>query len=149
MQLSTKGRYGVRMVLELALQPEGSATSLSEIARVQGLSEKYLWSLVNPLKAAGIIGADRGAHGGYSLLRDPATVTVRELLDVLEGGIRLAACERQQQPCDRMGQCVMRDVWMELEGGINRVLESVTLGDLAARYRNRRGTVADTAMFYI
>lgn len=149
MQLSTKGRYGVRMLLELALQPEGKPLTLHDIARAQGLSEKYLWSLVNPLKAAGIIGADRGAHGGYTLLRDPATVSIRELLEVLEGGISLAACERQQKGCERIGQCVMRDVWRELEKKIDGVLESVTLSVIVKRYTAVRGTAAEAAMFYI
>lgn len=137
------------MLLELAVQPAGKMLTLREISHAQDISEKYLWSLVNPLKAAGILAADRGAHGGYSLLRDPAGITIHELLQVLEGGICLASCYKQSPPCERIGDCVARDVWLELEGKINAALATVTLGQMAERYKKQQVPAAEAAMFFI
>jgi Rrf2 family protein len=117
-----------------AHETEGNVT-LREIASRQGISEKYLWQVVNPLKKSGLIRAAAGPGGGYALARTAATITLRDILAVLEGGDTLVACDRKPLGCPRSSACAARDMWREVEEKIAWVLTSVTLRDLGERQR--------------
>jgi len=127
MKLSTRGRYGVRLMLDLALNAGKGPVLLREIARRQEISEKYLWQLINPLKAAGMIHSLRGAHGGYVLAKKPSDINLREILTVLEGNLCLVDCVANPSGCDRSSACITRDVWNEVSKGFLQTLEGMTL----------------------
>lgn len=127
MRLSTRGRYGVRLMLDLALHEGEGPVLLRDIAKRQGVSEKYLWQLINPLKGAGLINSLRGAHGGYVLAKTPAEVNLRQILSVLEGSLCLVDCVENPAACERSASCITRDVWAEASKGIFKTLESMTL----------------------
>jgi len=130
MKLSTRGRYGVRLMLDLALHEGEGPVLLREIAQRQEISEKYLWQLINPLKAAGMINSLRGAHGGYVLAKKPAEINLKQILTVLEGSLCLVDCVENPSGCDRSPNCITRDVWSEASQGILGVLESMTLAKM-------------------
>ena len=115
MKISTKGRYSVTALYELALRYGEGAVSLKSIATSQGLSENYLEQLMAPLRRAGIVKSVRGAQGGYMLARDPKEITIGEIITTVEGPIALVDClltsaESAEQPCDRACACVPRVV---------------------------------------
>lgn len=140
MRLSTKGRYGVRLMLDLASHCEGAPVFLKDIAERQEISEKYLWHLIAPLKAAGLVKSIRGAHGGYLLAKPPEEVTLREIVDVLEGSLSLVECVKTPSVCKRVQFCVTRDVWEEITESITHILEAISLKDMVDRQRNKKGT---------
>ena len=95
MKLSTKGRYGVRLMFDLALHYGEGTVSLKDVAKRQGISEKYLWHLIPPLKNAGLINSTRGSQGGYVLAKPPHLISLKEILLVLEGSMCLVDCTEQ------------------------------------------------------
>ena len=117
----------MRLMLDLALHEGEGPVLLREIAKRQEISEKYLWQLINPLKAAGLINSLRGAHGGYVLAKKPAEINLKQILAVLEGSLCLVDCVENPLGCDRSPGCITRDVWSEASKGILNVLESMTL----------------------
>ena len=132
MKLSTKGQYGLRALLDMALfQSEGPVT-LNNIAERQSISEGYLEQLMMPLKRAGIVKSIRGAQGGYLLTKDPKNITVGEIIRVLEGPIAPVACVDEDNPeeCERASFCATRMVWAKVRDSISGVLDSFTLEDL-------------------
>lgn len=139
MRVSTRGRYGMRFMLDLAAHADERAVSLGDVAQRQGISEKYLWQIVNPLKNAGIVQAVRGAHGGYRLARDPHTLTVREILTAIEGSLALTECAEDGAACDLGATCVVRQMWKDLTDALARAMDEVTLGHLLGRYRAAQG----------
>ena len=134
MKLSTRGRYGVRLMLDLALHEGEGPVLLREIAKRQEISEKYLWQLINPLKAAGMINSLRGAHGGYILGKKPGEINLRQILTVLEGSLCLVDCVDNPSGCDRSPACISRDIWSEASKGILNVLESMTLAKMVEEH---------------
>ena len=137
MKLSTRGRYGVRIMLELALHFGEGPVLLKDIAERQAISEKYLWQLINPLKSMGLIKSIRGARGGYVLARDPAEINLREILRILEGSLCLVDCVDDPAACDRSESCITREIWSETSKNISQSLESMTLGKMVERHKNR------------
>ncbi|HOS96955.1 MAG TPA: Rrf2 family transcriptional regulator [Deltaproteobacteria bacterium] len=139
MKLSTRSRYGVRLMLDLAIAHQGGKGQvfLKDIAGQEGISEKYLSLIMIPLKAAGLVTSTRGAHGGYSLARNPSQITLREIVDVLEGGTCLVDCVKNPDVCPRSGTCTSRDLWSALSGKISETLDSITLEDLAGKSREK------------
>jgi len=132
MRLSTKGRYGLRALLDMALfQNEGPVT-LNNIAERQAISEGYLEQLMMPLKRAGIVRSIRGAQGGYLLARDAKDIMVGEIIRVLEGPIAPVACVDEEHPeiCERASFCATRMVWEKVRDSISGVLDSYSLEDL-------------------
>ncbi|MFH1578401.1 MAG: Rrf2 family transcriptional regulator [Candidatus Omnitrophota bacterium] len=138
MKLSTKGRYGARLMLDLALYYGQDPVFLKDIARRQEISEKYLSHLVAPLKAAGLINSTRGAHGGYSLARSPRDITLGEIIRAVEGGLSLVECVATPNVCQRVNFCVTRDIWQEMGDKMMRVLESNTLEDMVQRQKQKQ-----------
>jgi Rrf2 family transcriptional regulator, cysteine metabolism repressor len=134
-KLSTKGRYGVTALYELALHYGEGAVSLKSIATNQGISEHYLEQLICTLRNAGFVTSMRGAQGGYLLAKDPATITIGDVITVMEGPIALVDClladvEADNQCCEKAGKCVTRGVWAKVCDSISTVLDSITLADL-------------------
>lgn len=132
MKFSTKGRYGLRAMLEMAMSQEKGPMALHFIAKNQGISERYLEQLLIPLKRAGLVKSVRGPQGGYVLKRDPKNITVGEIIRVLEGPLSPVECVNETDPekCTREGQCVTRRIWTEVRDSIAGVLDSYTLADL-------------------
>lgn len=147
MKISTKGRYGVRFLMDLAINGNGGNVALKEVAKRQAISQKYLWQIVTPLKKEGLIRASPGPHGGYTLTREPATVTLRDILTALEGDLFLVDCMDEPASCTRSDSCASREVWTELQEKINRLLESTTLKDMVEKQQaiNQAGAIE----FYI
>jgi Rrf2 family protein len=137
MVVSTKGRYGLRVLLAVALHQKEGPVTLADISRRQGISQKYLWQVINPLKGAGLLSATRGARGGYVLARTPASLTMREILAILEGPIVLSACAAGATGCERRTDCAAAEVWSEIEDQLNNILQSITLKGILQRSKDR------------
>ena len=138
MKLSTKGRYGARLMLDLALRYGQGSVFLKDIAARQGISEKYLGHLIPALKSAGLIHSTRGAHGGYMLAREPSAITLREIVQSTEGSLSLVECADVPDACQRTSECVTRDIWQKVTDGIVGVLEGITLEDMINMYREKQ-----------
>ncbi len=130
MRLSTRGRYGTRMMLDLAVHHDQGPTPLREIAKRQDLSVKYLEQLIIPLKAAGFIRSVRGAKGGYTLARKPDKISVGEILETLEGGLSLVDCVEDPKVCKREKECPTRDIWLRMSGRLMEELSLLSLQDV-------------------
>ncbi|MBC7227033.1 MAG: Rrf2 family transcriptional regulator [Thermoflexales bacterium] len=137
MKLSTRGRYAVRAMLELALHTEEGPVSRAEIARRQGLSPTYIAQLFRKLEQAGLVQGVKGPGGGYRLGRHPAEISVGEILRTVEGPIALVHCVTPggQRRCRRAENCVTRCLWQEVSEALAGILDSVTLQDLRDRAR--------------
>jgi len=147
MRLSTKGRYGLRALLDLALHRDEGSVLLKDIARRQEVSLPYLEHLIAPLIAAGLVKSTRGSRGGLLLLRSPAEIRLSEIIQVLEGSIAPVHCVNDPKLCHRSGLCVTRDIWIEMKMAMSQVLDSTTLQDLVERQRQKEQI--ETAMYYI
>ena len=132
MKLSTRGRYGTRLMLDLAQHYTESPIPLAEIARRQGLSDKYLEQLIILLRGAGLIRSMRGRRGGYILARKPQNIRVSEIVEVLEGRLAVVDCVEDPGLCDRSADCLTRTIWVEMTDLLKGYLSSITLQDLVA-----------------
>jgi Rrf2 family protein len=137
LKLSTKGRYGVRLMLDLALHFGKGPISLKDIAKRQEISEKYLWHLIPPLKNAGLITATRGAHGGYILAKPAQQISLKDIVSVLEGPVCLVECTQDPVTCKRSLNCIARDAWAEATGKFMDTLASFTLEGMIKRYNSK------------
>lgn len=147
MKLSTRGRYGTRALLDLALHQGQGRILLKDIAQRQQISLRYLEHLIAPLIAGGMVRSARGAKGGVSLARHPKDIRLSEAIQLLEGSIALVVCINNPGICDRSGSCATRDIWGEMKQAIDEVLESTTLQDLVER--QKRKEQPEAAMYYI
>lgn len=129
MKLSTRTRYGVRMMLALAKNYGRGSVYLKDIAKGEEISEKYLSQIIIPLRGVGLVKSLRGAHGGYALVKSPAEITLKDIVDVLEGDC-LVDCVKDPASCSRIETCASRDVWELVGEKISGVLESITLEKL-------------------
>ena len=127
MRLSTKGRYGTRFMLDLAIHYGEGPILLKDMAKRQQLSKRYLEQLVLSLKAAGLVRSIRGAHGGFLLAKHPNDIKLSEIFQALEGPFGLVECVDNPMSCSRVDFCVTRDIWQELKDGIVSILNSKTL----------------------
>jgi Rrf2 family protein len=146
MKVSTKGRYGLRILLDVALHQKQGPVALSDISRRQAISHKYLWQVINPLKAAGLLNSTRGSHGGYVLARPPGEISVRDIVNILEGPVSIVACVADPESCERSVSCTAREAWTEIENKLNEAMRSITLKDLIKRHKeheSRRGPSYD------
>lgn len=136
MKISTKGRYATRVMLDLALHNTGQCIKVKDIAARQGISEKYLEQIIAMLNKAGYVKSSRGAQGGYRLSRPPEEYTVGMILRLTEGSLAPVSClEDSSGECGRRDACVTREVWMDLYDAVSRVIDGVTIADLARRTR--------------
>lgn len=138
MRLSTRGRYGARAILDLAINYGKGPILLKDIARRQEISEKYLEHLIAPLRAAGLVKSIRGARGGYSLAKPPSEIRLSQVIQVLEGSMSLVDCVDDIDLCNRARFCVTRDVWRDVGRAINGVLEQMTLEEMVERQRRKK-----------
>lgn len=140
MKISTKGRYALRLMLDLAVHSTGAAIPLKEVAARQDISVKYLEQIVTQLSRGGLVRSTRGAVGGYSLTRPPEEYTVGEILRQLEGSLAPVHCaEPGHACCERADQCVTVEVWQKIQEAVNQVVDHITLADLVARYHEKTG----------
>lgn len=132
MMISTRGRYALRVLADLAEHPSDSYVTLREIAERQEISEKYLESIVKMLVKAGMLDGLRGKGGGYRLGRDPGEITVLEVLRATEGPLAPVAClEEGSTACPRAGQCRTLPLWQGLDELVNNYLSGYTVRDIA------------------
>ena len=131
MVISTKGRYALRLMLDIAMQDGTSPVPLHDIAERQGVSFKYLEQIVPPLSKAGFLKSVRGANGGYLLTRDPSEITTGDILRAGEGNLAPVACLASDEiDCPRADLCVTLQFWKGLDEAITAYIDSVTLADL-------------------
>jgi Rrf2 family protein len=117
---------------------------LKDIASEQGISEKYLSLIVIPLRSAGLVISTRGAHGGYTLARDPEKISLKEIVDTLEGEPCLVDCVKEPSTCSRTDMCPTRDIWRTVGERISETLGGVTLESLAIRSLEKKNIAADS-----
>ena len=132
MKLSTKGRYGLRALIDLATNCDTEAVSISCIAARQGISESYLEQLMGKLRKAGLIISVRGAQGGYRLARDAAEISVGDILRALEGNLSAVECPGMQENkgCEGADLCVTKYVWQRVNESITRAVDEIKLDQL-------------------
>ncbi len=133
MKISTRGRYALRLMLDVALHDQDAPVRIKDIARRQEISEKYLEQIVSVLNKAGLVRSIRGPQGGYRLMRKPEDYTVGTILRFIEGSLAPVACmEADVNDCPRQGGCATLRLWKMLDDAIENVVEHVTLADLVA-----------------
>jgi len=130
MKLSTRSRYGVRLMLDLALHEAGEPVRLGSVAQRQGIGIKYLEQIIISLKKADYVTSVRGPKGGHMLTRPPEEITVGEIVGLLEGGLKLTRCTQYPEVCVRSGSCVTRILWKEATEAIRERLDAITFRDL-------------------
>lgn len=134
MKLSTRGRYGVKAVLELAIHYGSGYVSIKSVARSQNVSEYYLEQLFAQLRKSGIIKSLRGPYGGYALARPPGQITVHDVIEVLEGSIEISDCI-VDTTCKNVESCATRLLWVRIKDSIDDVLKSTTFQDMVDDYQ--------------
>ena len=138
MKISTKGRYALRMLLDLADNQKDGYVALKDIAARQNISKKYLEQIIPILNRSDILKASRGFQGGYRLAKSPDRYTVAEILRMTEGGLAPVAClEHEPMECDRSADCITLPVWQGLYRVINEYLEGITLQDILDARREK------------
>ena len=137
MKISTKGRYALRLMLDLAIQPGDSAVPLRDVAERQEISDKYLEQIVTQLARGGLVRSVRGAGGGYLLTRTPEEYTVGEILRQLEGNLAPVSCVSGGSCCGRADRCVTLEVWQQIQDVVDGVVDNITLADLVKRYHEK------------
>jgi Rrf2 family cysteine metabolism transcriptional repressor len=130
LKLSTKARYALRAMMELAIQEGRGPVQLREVARAQRLSPKYLEQLAIPLRHAGLLHTERGPSGGYELARPAVSISALEVVQAVEGPLQLLDCIGRASACDRSGTCAAQELWREVGGAISKVLSGTTLAQL-------------------
>ncbi len=127
MKISTKGRYGVRILLDLARHENGTPRLIRDIAESQQISEKYISRLIIDLRRAGIVRSIRGAKGGFRLAKNPREVTLLDIIEVMEGPLSIVNCVRSPGKCPRNSSCATREIWDSLNSDIRESMRKVTL----------------------
>ncbi len=131
MKISTKGRYALRLMLDLALYEDDGYVKIKDIAKRQELSDKYLEQIITILSRAGYVKSIRGASGGYKLSKNPSEYTVGMVLRLTEGSLSPVAClDEKETECDRYDNCATLELWKRLNDAINDVVDNMTLADL-------------------
>ena len=140
MKISTKGRYALRLMIDLSMNSVGEPVSLKDVAKRQGISEKYLEQIISVLNRAGYVKSIRGAQGGYLLRRAPEEYTVGMILRLTEGSLAPVTCvEDGDFPCERQENCVTVILWKKINDAINSVVDSITLQDLVDWQNEKNG----------
>ena len=146
MRLSTRSRYGVRLMLSLAMNSGKGPIFLKDIAGSEEISEKYLSQIIIPLKAKGLVTTFRGAHGGYLLSRPANEISLRDIIEPLEGDLSLVDCVGNPAICEKATECATREVWDEMSSLLLDFLDTFTLEDLLKRskkIKNSQKSVTD------
>lgn len=134
MRLTTKSRYGTRLILDIAVNSKGKPVPLSDVSRRQNISSKYLEQLTSKLNKAGIIKSHRGPFGGHMLAKSPEDITVGNIVRILEGATAITDCAQQEKQvcgvCNRAGDCLSRWVWVEASRAMFNRLDEITVASL-------------------
>ena len=130
MKISTRGRYALRMMLDMALADSGKPVRVKEIAERQEISEKYMEQIMSILNKAGFVRSVRGPQGGYFLTRKPEGYTVGMILRLTEGSLAPVACVEEENTCEKIHDCATILVWQKMNEAINDVVDHMTLQDL-------------------
>jgi Rrf2 family cysteine metabolism transcriptional repressor len=144
-RLSTKGRYGTRSMLELALRRGQGPVLIKDVAEAQQIPVKYLEHVLTLLRVAGLVKAYRGPRGGYVLARAPKDIDLREILEALEGPLALVHCVEIPDECPRYATCITQDIWGELTSKIREVMEGYTLERLVQLHLSKLEAAKKTA----
>jgi len=137
LKISTKGRYALRLMLDLAVNNTGENISIKAIAARQEISIKYLEQIISMLNRAGFVKSERGAWGGYRLAKAPEEYTVGMILRLTEGSLAPVACIEEAEQCSRYAECATIAVWEKLNTAINHVVDNITLADLVEEQKNK------------
>lgn len=137
MRISTRSRYGTRLMINLAENYGKGSLLLKDVAKLEGISEKYLSQIVIPLRRGGLISGSRGAHGGYTLTKPPSEITAREIIEMLEGDTAVIECLIDTKVCERFNNCSSIELWSMLSRKITEFLSSITLDDLIKIKRDK------------
>ncbi len=135
MKLSTRGRYGIHAMYDLAVNADAGPQSIKAIAEREAIPEDYLEQLIALLKREGLVTSVRGAQGGYMLARRPEEISVGDVLRALEGGLNLVECLEEEDACGKSCACPSRIVWMKMRDGLNKVVDGISLRDMIEDYR--------------
>lgn len=142
MKISTKGRYALRLMIDIAEHDGEGFISLKDVAERQQISPKYLEQIVGILSKAGLLHSGRGPQGGYQLTRDPEQYTVGSILRLTEGNLAPVAClETAENRCQRCGECATLDFWSGLYATVNDYVDRFTLADMVRAEKNHRKKV--------
>ncbi|MBC2577566.1 Rrf2 family transcriptional regulator [Peptostreptococcus russellii] len=136
MKLSTKGKYGLKAMFELALSSNGEPVSLKYIAKKQGISDQYLEQIFSILKKAGLVKSVRGAQGGYYISKEASEITVADILKVLEGDMAFTECLLDKDLCENFDSCATKYVWAKIKESIEEVTNSISLQDMIDDYKS-------------
>ena len=147
-ELLTRARYGVRLMLDLALHYGEGPVPLKDIAQRQEISEKYLWNLAWSLKTMGLIRSTRGSYGGFALAKPPSEIDMEEIVRALEGSLCLVECVDDPSICNRVQICVSRDLWIALSDSVAQILGAVTLEDMVESRRKKGTCIASLEVRY-
>lgn len=141
MKISTKGRYALRLMLDLAqYSSETEYVSIKKVSKRQDISEKYLEQIVAQLSRAGFVKSTRGAQGGYCLAREPKAYTVGMILRLIEGNLSSVSClEDNPNKCRRCNNCVTLEVWQQINDAVDHVIDNITLQDLLEKQEEKLG----------
>lgn len=144
MKISTKGRYGLRSIIDLIINSSGENVPLINIAERQNISKNYLEQVFASLRKAGIVSSTKGAQGGYYLGDKPSNITVGDVLRVLEGDLSVVSIDSDTQD-NPIEQCIQKNIWDEVDKKVNEIIDGITLEDLVNEYRND----SNNLMYYI
>ena len=140
MKISTKGRYALRLMLDLAMNNTGEFIPLKNVSERQDISVKYLEQIITVLVKAGFVKGLRGSRGGYKLAKNPEDYTVGMILRLTEGSLAPVAClDDEVNTCERACDCITLGLWQELYDAINGVVDNITLADLIERAKKQSG----------
>ena len=134
MKLSTRGRYGIHAMYDLAVHYGDGPQSIKMIAERQTIPEAYLEQLIALLRKAKLVISNRGAMGGYRLAQKPEEITVGQVLRALEGGLNLVDCLIEEEQCGKSCACPSRVVWLKIQEGLNKIVDGITLQDMIDEY---------------
>lgn len=135
MRISTKGRYALRLMLDLAMNGAGGFISLKAVAQRQEISDKYLEQITHQLSRAGLLQSARGAQGGYRLARQPAEYSVGEILRTVEGSLAPVSCLDCATPCDKIDSCLTIGLYKKISDAVDGVVDHTSLADIINEYR--------------
>lgn len=148
MKISTKGRYGLRAMVDLAVHSNGEHVALNSIAQRQNISENYLEQVFASLRKAGLVKSVKGAQGGYTLAKRASETHIGDILRILEGSLSVVdSVESNNIDTNSLQYCIKVNLWDKLDEGINKLVDSLTLEDLVNEYKKLNGT--QNIMYYI
>lgn len=150
MKLSTRGRYGLRAMLELADNYGEKPMLLRNIAKNQDISERYLENIMTVMVAGGLVKSMRGKNGGFNLVQSPESIKASRIIQLLEGSLAPVACVDDSGSCTKVTSCVTRDIWEMVKDAILGVLEGITLKDMQKMARKKKAALSkENGMYYI